>query len=178
MDSEEVDTPVVISKEAGGNSLVDLIKADLQEAAKNVDVYISVAGREKSGLAFKYHLPETGKVIDEIGKKVERESKDEFYRALNTTMDTIIHLCEGIYVKPPGVTDYVMLDPQEAGFPVKFDDRMAEIVGLQQGATARSILKKIFGGNDMAIMSHGERLSRWLNNTNADLEKELWQVGN
>lgn len=181
MDSEEVDTPVGVSKVDGPQSLVDLIKADHADLASREDTYIPVIGYEKSGLAIKYRLPETGKVLDDIARKVEREdSKDPYYRNLFTAMDTMIKLCEGIYVKPSGVEDYVMLDPQEMGVPVKFDDRLAEIIGMPTTISppARTVVKKLFDGNEIAIGSHSEKLSRWINNTNADLTLELWQLGN
>lgn len=172
--------PVEPLLEGGGQgSLVDILKEELAELASNTTTYIPVIGHEKSGLAIKYRLPESGKVLDEIARKVEREdSKDAYFRNYYTAIDTIVKLCEGFYVKPYGVEDYVMLDPQESGFPVKFDDRMAEIVGLPAGAPARAIAKKIFGNNELAVAAHAEKLSRWMSNTNADLTLELWQLGN
>lgn len=158
-------------------SIIDLLKSDLAEIAANVDTYIPVIGYEKSGLAVKYHLPETGKQLDAIARKVNAQDKDPYYRNLNTAIDTMILLCDGLYVKPAGVEDYVMLDPQELGEPVRFDARTAEIFGAPGDSPARSVVRKIFDGNEMAILNHTERLGRWLNNTKADLTTELWQMG-
>lgn len=158
-------------------SIVDLLKADLDDLASNKEAYIPILGYEKTGLAVKYHLPETGKQLDAIARKVNTETKDQYYRNLNTSIDTMIFLCDGLYVKPAGVEDYVMLDPQELGEPVRFDARMAEIVGISADSPARAVLRKIFDGNEMAILNHTERLGRWLNNTKADLTTELWQMG-
>lgn len=158
-------------------SLVDLIQQDLDELASNEETFIPFIGHERTGLAGKYLLPDSGKMLDDIQRKVERETKDKYLRGLNAAIDTMIALCDGLYVKPPGVDEYVMLDPQEHGIPVRFDGRMAEILGIDGSSPARSVVKKIFAGNEMAVMSHAEKLARWLNNTKADLTTELWQLG-
>lgn len=158
-------------------SIIDLLKADLQDLTDNAEATIPVVGYEKAGLAVKYHLPETGKQLDSIQRKVNAETKDPYYRNLNSAMDTMILLCEGLYVRPEGVEDYVMLDPQETGMPVRFDARMAAIVDIPEDSPSRQVLKKVFGNNEMAILNHTERLGRWLNNTKADLVTELWQLG-
>lgn len=158
-------------------SIIDLLKEDLEELSAHQEAYIPIIGYEKTGLAVKYHLPETGKQLDSIARKVNQETKDPYYRNLNTSVDTMIFLCDGLYVKPAGVEDYVMLDPQETGSPVRFDGRAAEIFGAPTDAPARAIVRKIFDSNEMAILNHSERLGRWLNNTKADLTTELWQMG-
>lgn len=175
----EDDTPVAPLEEDGApQTIIDLIQQDLQELGEKADTYIPVIGHERTGLAVRYMLPQSGKVLDNIATKVERETKDKYLRNLNTAIDTMLSLCEGLFVKPDGVEDYVMLDPQEIGMPVKFDARLAAIIGIAEDAPARAVVKKLFANNEMAIMSHAERMSRWLNNTKADLEVEVWQLGN
>lgn len=182
LDGTELDAPPVGSfngeGEVTGSSLVDLIQSELQELAEVKDVTIPVIGYEKSGLAIKYRMPEGGKELDMIAQKCEREVKERWARNLNIAIDTMIALCEGFYVKPLDAPEYVMLDPQDAGYPVKFDARMAVILGLTEEAPARQIVKKLFDGNELAVSNHSEKLGRWLNNTKADLEVELWQMGN
>lgn len=171
--------PVGVSSSGDGVNYIDIIKSELQELADAVDVYIPVIGYEKSGLAIKYRMPVNGKELDDIARKVEhQDSKDSYYRNLYTAIDTIVTLCTGFYVRPYGTEDWVMLDPQESGVPVRFDARMAEIVGLPESATARDILRKLFDKNEVAISLHAEKLSRWMSNKNADLSLELWQLGN
>lgn len=159
------------------SSIIDLLKADLQDLIENAEAFIPVIGYEKAGLAIKYRLPETGHQLDAIARKVAKDNQDPYYRNLWTSVDTMIFLCDGLYVKPDGVEDYVMLDPQETGQAVRFDARMAAIVDIPEDSPARVVLKKVFGNNEMAILSHSERLGRWLNNTKADLVTELWQMG-
>lgn len=168
-------TPPVGSSNQGG--VLDLIQEEASKLASNHSVYIRVKGYEKSGMHIRYRLPTSGKELDDIARRVERVDKDEFYKNLHTAMDTIITLCDGIYVQPEGVEDYVMLDPQEIGEPVRFDDRLAVLVGMPEGSAARKILRKLFGNNDVALLNHAERLQRWMADTNSDLNVAIWQLG-
>lgn len=161
----------------GGHALVDLIQNDLEELANAKDVIIPLKGYDASGLAVKYRMPANGQELDRIGAKVEKENKDRFYQSLWTGVDVMIYLCDGLYVKPDGVEEYVLLDPDDLGEPVRFDGRMAVLTGLPANTPARQVVKRVFGNNDLAILAHFERLNRWLSNTKADLDKELWQLG-
>ena len=72
-----------------------------------------------------------------------------------------------------------MLDPDEVGEPCGFDTTLATMLGMDLDAdiTARAVVKKLFGGNELAVMTHAFDLNRWLQNTKADLNLEIWQVG-
>jgi hypothetical protein len=124
-------------------------------------------------------MPESGKELDNIARKVARDHKDVFNRNLYTAMDTMIILCIGLYVQPPEVDEPVELDPQEMGEPVRFDYRLGEIVGITdpEEAKSRVVLRKLFGNNDFAVIAHAEKLNRWLANVKADLNVEFWQLG-
>lgn len=161
-------------------SIVDLLKQDINEIATHKEAFIRVSGYEKSGIQIKYRMPEGGKELDAIAQKVERETKDRFARNLNTMIDTIITLCEGVYCQPPGVEEPVELDPEETGSPCLIDERLAALLGMSTNGdsplTARLVLKRLFHNNDMAIINHAEKLNRWLMDQNADLQMELWQL--
>lgn len=169
-DTEEESTP---------QSLIDLIKQDVDDLVNDESTFIPVIGHERTGLAIKYRMPTSGKELDTLARKVERQTKDKYERNLWTAMDTIIILCDGIYVRPPylDLDDYVMLDPQDEGAPVKIDTRLAGIIGAPEDGTARGVLRKLFGNKETLILNHAERLNRWLNNTKADLTVEVWQLG-
>lgn len=160
----------------GGTSVVDLLKQDLKDITKTREVYISVAGYDKSGLMVKYRLPEDSKELAQIAEKVEKQYKTVFERNLYTIMDTMIVLCEGLYVQPNGVDQPVMLDQENAGFPVRFDERLAGYIGMNGDAekSARNVMRKLFDNREFAIISHGEKLNRWLASTKADAESEFW----
>lgn len=175
------DTPVLPFEQQGPfqeSSLVDQLRADLAEITANETVYIPVIGYERTGLQVKYHLPENGKILDAITRKVFREHRDIYSRNLFTSMDMMIALCAGLYVQPPEVDVPVELDPQLSGSPVQFDERLAEIIGLNgDRITARGVVRKLFAGNDLAIMDHAQKLDRWLRNTSADLTTDWGQMG-
>ena len=161
-----------------GASVMDLLQADLQEIEETKEVYIPLKGYGRTGLQVCYHLPKNGKELSDIARKVEREMKDTYSRNLTIAMDTMIHLCSGVYVQPPEVSEPVMLDPEETGFPCRYDERLARILGIEgEVQSARQVVRRLFGANDMAIISHAEKLNRWLQNTKADVSLEIWQVG-
>jgi hypothetical protein len=166
-------------------SIVDLLRQDLKELEESEEVFIPVTGYERVGLQVKYRMPESGKELDAIARKNMREFKDQFSRNLYTAIDTMITLCLGLYVQPTQelelearIIEPVELDPEEMGEAVKFDVRLAEALGLgSEIQSARVVVRRVFGNNDMAIVSHAEKLSRWLINTKANLDVEFWQLG-
>jgi hypothetical protein len=161
-------------------SLVDVIKGELKELQEQKVVYIPVAGYEKSGLHARYRLPDNGKLLDDIVRRVMREYKDSYSRNLYSTVDTMVHLCEGLYVQHEETGDeYVELDPDEAGYPVRFDYRLAGIIS-DNGTldSERKVVFALFGYKDLYILNHGAKLNRWMMDTNVDVETELWnQLG-
>lgn len=165
-------------------SYVDLLREEYQELISAEDVMIPLVGFEKVGLRVKYRMPESGKELDSIARKVIREYKDNFSRNLFTAIDTMIVLCEGLYVLPVAEmelegkpTEPQPLDPDGVGEPCRYDQRLAEVMNFGDVGSAREVVRKLFGRNDMAIISHAERLQRWLTNTKADLDVEFWQLG-
>lgn len=159
-----------------GKSIVDLLNEEAAEISNIKFVHIPILGYEKTGLTARYHMPENGKELEKINRKAEREFKDTYSRSLTSSLDTMIHLCDGLYVNPNNDPEPVELDPDMIGYPVRFDERCAEIFGwAEPGMTARTVVKRLFNGNDLAILSHGEKLSRWLHNAKADVTRELWQ---
>lgn len=163
-------------------SILDVLKADYDDIAGDKSVYIPIVGWEKSGLAIKYRHPHSGKELDAVARTVYREiSKDQRYsRGITLAIDTMIRLNEGLYVKPAGVDDYVELDPEERGRPYDLGDgeKLSSIFGWNgEVSTSRDVVRKLFGGNELAIGAHSEKLQRWLMNTKADLDTEIWQMG-
>jgi hypothetical protein len=158
-------------------SVADLIKQDYEELATTREVLIPIKGYERSRISVKYHLPDRGKELDDIGRKVAREFKDPYSRNLYTGVDTMINLCAGLYCQPDGLDEPAELDPDNTGSPVMFDERLAILMGMENVTTARQVVRRLFGNNDMAVLNHAERLNRWLLDTKADLEREMWQVG-
>lgn len=186
----EDDTPVHAVGTPGASnpltsqSVVDLFKQEQAEIASAKDVKIPVKGYEQTGLQIQYHMPADGKELDAIGTRINKQTKDAYSRNLFMAMDTMIHLCDGLFVQPnvegePEVTEPVILDPDGVGEPMHFDERLARMMGMNEPeqASARQVVKRLFGNNELAIINHAERLNRWLQNTKADLNAEIWQLG-
>jgi len=159
-------------------SLADAFRQDLEELVETKTVMISVRGYDRIRLQVQYHMA-TGKRLDEISRKVQREFKDTFSRNLYAAIDTMIDLCDGLYVQPEGADEPVILDPDESGYACQFDQTLAELMKMPDAATsnARTVVRRLFGNNDIAVLNHAERLSRWLQNAKADVELEFWQTG-
>jgi hypothetical protein len=161
-------------------SIVDLFKAEQEELASTKSVFIPVKGYEKTGLQVKYRMPQSGKEIEAIANKVNRQFKDTYSRNLYSAMDVMINLCDGLYVQPEDVPEPVPLESDDSGDPCMFDGSLAAMLGMDvesEDTTARAVVRKLFGGNELAVMTHAFDLNRWLGNTKADLNLEIWQVG-
>lgn len=173
---------VDIEHSTSNRSILDLLKEDYQELKDIKDVTIPIIGWEKTGLAIKYRLPESGAELDTLARKVFQEvnKKDRYGRNFKIAMDTMIHLNEGLYVKPRGIEDYIELDPSETGSPMVLADgeELSVIFGWDgEVRTARDVVRKLFNNNDLAIINHAEKLNRWLVDTKVDLNVELWELG-
>jgi hypothetical protein len=161
-------------------SIVDMFKQEQEELASAKSVFIPVRGYEKTGLQIRYKMPGSGKELEMVVNKVNRQHRDAYSRNLYSAMDMMIHLCDGLFVQPEGVPEPVMLDPDEVGEPCGFDTTLAQMLGMDLNSddtTARAVVTKLFGGNELAVMTHAFDLNRWLQNTKADLNLEIWQVG-
>lgn len=177
-DSEDTESAFVPTVAKTNASLVDVIKGELKELQQSKEIYIAVVGYEKSGLHARYVMPENGRILDDIARNVMRQFKDNYSRNLYGAIDTMARLCEGLYVQTPETGDeYVELDPDELGYPVKYDIRLGELINSNGSApldSARKVIRALFGDKEILILNHSAKLNRWLMNTNADVESELW----
>jgi hypothetical protein len=172
------DSPVQGFNPEAEFSIVDAFREELRELTEAQSVFIPFKGYERIGLQAKYRMPENGREIANVAQKIMREFKDVYSRNLYVAMDTMILLCEGLYVQPEGVEEPVMLDPDDSGFPMAFDHRLTEMMGMNgEISSARQVLKRLFGNNEMAILAHSELLQRWMQNTKANLDTEVWELG-
>lgn len=164
----------------GDKSILDLLKADYKELAEHKDVTIPIAGWERSGLAIRYRLPDSGIELDAVARKVNQQfpRQEQYKRGYFTAVDTMIRLCEGLYFKhPEDASIWVELDPKETGAPLDLGDgeELSPIFGWNGGvSSARDVVKKLFGGNEIAVLNHATQLQRWLTDTKADLGTQLW----
>jgi hypothetical protein len=90
----------------------------------------------------------------------------------------MISLCEGLYILTEETGDeYVELDPEEIGEPVKFDARLAGIISDNGNiGSAREVVFTLFGHKDILILNHGAKLNRWMMDVGNESETELWET--
>jgi hypothetical protein len=157
-------------------SILDIFRQEQAELASAKSVLIPIAGYEKIGLKVQYRMPYDGKELDVIGRHAQKTIKDPYERNLAIATDTMVKLCEGIYCQPEGVEEPVMFDPMETGQACRFGPELAEALDVDVNS-AREVVQILFGNKDLAIIAHVEKLSRWLANSNADLESEIWELG-
>lgn len=162
-------------------SLLDAVRQDYQEIAATKDVYIPLVGYKSSGLAVRYRLPESGKELDAVATKVFKQftKQQRYERNIYTAIDTMIMLCMGLYVEHPDMAGvWVEFDPELQGNPITFNDgRLPEALGWEGIDTARAGVRKLFDGNDIVLLGHAEKLSRWLSDTSVDMSTEIWELG-
>lgn len=158
-------------------SIVDQLKQEYEELTNNRTTHIAIPGYERIGLTALYHLPENGKMIDRIARQVAKDYKDTYSRNLYTAIDMMLEFCDGLYVQPSNASEPVTFDPDLSGVPCKFDARLCEALGWTDVKGARQTVSKLFGGNQLAILDHAEKLNRWMRNTKTDLTAEYWETG-
>jgi len=159
-------------------SIVDLLKQDFDELASATSVHIPIVGYDKARLTAKYHMPKRSTDIDEINRRVAKDMKGQsaFARSVRTGIETMIFLCEGLYVRPEGMEEPEPLDPYNTGEVADFGS-LANIFGWDNTPRVYDMVRRLFANNDMAILSHVEKLNRWLMDAKADLTLEFWQTG-
>ncbi len=165
------------------SAIIDLLKQDAEDVSNPQDVYIPINGWERTGLAARYRLGK-GKELEQIAIKVDRKFSDRSDKNLYTGIDTMILLCTGLFIKSDeAVTEenpdgWVELDPNNTGSALTYsDDGLAAIFGWENEVqTARELVRKLFGKNDLATNDHAARLSRWLVNTKSKVNAALWST--
>src|SRR5689334_4576939 len=80
------------------DSLMEQLRAKRQEIAETRSTFIPIAGYESMGLQVNYNLMER-KQIEEIGRRVLKETKDRGERQMLILLDTIINATEGFYIQ-------------------------------------------------------------------------------
>jgi len=175
----------IISQQPEGpeRSIVDRVRTQ-QKHSESADNTLDLDIPGYDGQLFaRYGLVE-GKKIQMISDKAQREYKNLADRALVAAQDTIIEACQEIFFRDPDEVDSegkpkeisiaaYMTEQGEEGwdYPVRFDDKLAEFFRWGPDDTdgsARNVLYKVFGKNDVAVANHNLILSRWMADPSRD----------
>ena len=91
--------------------------------------------------------------------------------ALASNVRLLVDACKRIELRDPETGEQwpAAQDTDRPDDPVRFDPRLADLLGLD-GKDPASILLQAFEGNDRAVTSHAMRLDRWSSGEDLDAE--------
>jgi hypothetical protein len=166
-----------VSGEAQGpQSLHEQLRAKRAEIADTRDTYLKIIGYEEPLLMGKHRLMDRLE-IEQIGKRVMRETKDRGERNMRILCDQIINSTTGFFFQRPFDDEPQVLEDED-GSPVELWDHLAQYLGqTSSNGTARAALYFVFGNNEFAIGQYGIMLNRWMGNTAYEVDAEFLGEG-
>lgn len=168
----------VLSGEADGpQSLAEQLRAKRTEIAETRDTLIPITGYDEPVLMAKHRLMDRPE-IEQIGKRVVKETKDRGERNMRILCDQIINSAIGFYFQRATDPEPLPLE-DETGETITRWDQLAAYLGWQpqQGGTARGALYYVFADNEFAIGQFGILLNRWMGNTSFQVDQEFLGEG-
>lgn len=160
----------------GQESLLDQLRAKREEVAGSNTCFIPIPGYDGDPpvMMAQYRVLD-GKELDNIGRKVARETKDRWDRNVLAAMDVLIACCQGMYVDMQNGAE-----PQQMtlnGVPIAgYNQDLAQALQFQ-AETARQVVMGIFVNNEVALMQHNVRLSMWMGNTSRRIDEDVFAAG-
>jgi hypothetical protein len=88
---------------------------------------------------------------------------------LDSACDTLINACEQIMVRKPGETDPIAIDDEN---PVRFDSRLAELIGLGKSETSRQVVKDLFF-TEQGIIAVAMTVDTWMRDVTKEADEEF-----
>lgn len=172
LEEQEEGTPTLVTDavEVGPQTPMEALRARRDEVSKKRDTMIPIAGFESEGLRCQYRLLERGETND-IAKKVRKQTKDRAEIMFRILIDTIIAACEGFYFSMDGEEPQPLISETTKEHVTTYQQYAAELAG-EPFTTARKAVLYVFGDNEFTVGDHGLLLSRWLSNTNIDIDEE------
>jgi hypothetical protein len=150
-------------------NIMDKLRAVRDEQTEGITCFITVPGY--NGLLKAEYSVLPAREMSQMGKKVERQFKDNADRQLHGLIDVLISACRGLYYveDDDGLTP---IDPDESGYPLTYTDpRTANYFRLGEAPSARVCLFGIFRNQEPSILAHGMKLSRWYEDTSKDVDE-------
>jgi hypothetical protein len=144
----------------GPESLFDALRAKRQEIADSREVYLTIPGYEDTNLKVKHTLLER-RDIEDIGRRVLRETKNRGERNMRILMDQIIRSTEGFFIAGEDGSYDPLPSMNGDDSAVIGWDQFAEGLG-EHFDTARQAVFYAFGNNEFAIADYGVKLNRWV----------------
>lgn len=170
LESNDAPTLATDNVDEGPQTPMEALRARRDEVAARRDTTIPIVGFEAEGLRVQYRLLDRGETSD-IAKKVRKQTKDRSEVMFRILIDTIIAACEGFYVSMDGDEPEPLISEITKEHVTTYQQYASELAG-EPFTTARKAVLYVFGDNEYAVGDHGLLLSRWLSNTNIDIDEE------
>lgn len=151
-------------------SIMDRLVSAREEAVSQKTVDIDLPAY-KGMLVARYTLL-SNETLAGIAKKAQRQFKKKDERSqliLALSQDVLIESCEGLYYRDDEGQLNAIRNGDEV---VRYDQNAADFLKFE-ATSARDVVYQVFAENDISIVDHQIRLSRWMRDTGADVDGEL-----
>jgi|SRR5215472_13993678 len=107
-----------------------------------------------------------------IGRKIQRQFKEDGDRQINAIMDILIRANRGLYfVEEDGAL--TPIDPEDNGRALTYSDPRTATFFNFESDTARTSLLGVFQFNEMSLLAHGLKLNRWYEDTSREVDDDF-----
>ncbi len=151
----------------GEKSQLDRLKKRMRSAREDrepLELPIPGSGDE---LVAKYRVLDYEELqrLEKRGAKMAQSGDTQ--AGLNITMDTIAQACVGIFLaqEDGSLKPLNEVDPSYGDEPVRYDERFAEVAGVDAEGKVRVLIRRAFP-TDLSIIAHLARISNWMESTN------------
>lgn len=172
LDEEQPTTVQEIAADKKPDSGLESLRQKREAIATNQFTDLPVPGYDGSPpyLYVRYGLLK-GPDIKRITDKVMRETKDQWDRQMLSSIDAMVEACQGFFIDYDDGRGRQPLTLH--GEPIlNYGPEIAEALGIEDAASARKVVKEVFGNNDVALAAHNIQISRWMSNTAIKVDEE------
>ena len=150
------------------DSLLERLREDRRALASAESTTIEIPGYDGE-LVCRYRLMEASE-LEKIARKAAKLPRER--RNLAVTMDSLSASCiefETVDHRNGGAAGTLA---ENGGDPIRYDDRLAEALGYT-AKSAREAVLGLFGGNEIAVLTHGAQLARWWSDASEDVDEDF-----
>lgn len=158
-------------QDTGRLSILGQLKARRDEILEGEHLDLQVPRWADPEIVVRYK-PLAHDVIRRAQAAVEKAPKQRRSQAeVDGNCDLLIRACTAVIARIDG-QDYSLRPEDPKGEPTLFDEDLAANLGLEEGATARQVVKALFI-TDGDILSHAQSLVKWSGYRETSAEEEL-----
>jgi hypothetical protein len=153
------------------DSVLQALRARRQTHAADRHVDLDVPGYR--GLLVLRLGPIPSQTMSRLRERAERSRSPE--RDYNLNADTLIAACRQVLGRARPTDELQLLvDPE--GEPVRIDERLAELLGVEGVKDARGMLRVLYEGAnspELAVAAAGGQYVEWASGANNEIDEEL-----